>query len=40
MFLEELVQPIWEGPRGKGSFIRSVAAGGRMLDVGCGNNSP
>ena len=27
-------------PRGKGSFIRSIQKNGKVLDVGCGNNSP
>lgn len=27
-------------PRGRDSFIRSVPAGAKLLDVGCGNHSP
>jgi SAM-dependent methyltransferase len=31
---------IWETHRGKGTFIRSLPMGARLLDVGCGNGSP
>ena len=30
----------WEPKRGKGVFVRSLSQGARVLDVGCGNNSP
>lgn len=30
----------WEPKRGKGVFVRSIPQGSRVLDVGCGNNSP
>jgi SAM-dependent methyltransferase len=30
----------WEATRGKGKFVRHLARHGRVLDVGCGNNSP
>jgi len=31
---------IWLRPRGKLAFLKSLPAGARVLDVGCGNNSP
>jgi SAM-dependent methyltransferase len=34
------LDPIWESHHGKGTFIRSLPFGARLLDVGCGNNSP
>lgn len=40
MILEKLFPPIWESHHGKGAFIRSMSVGARVLDVGCGNNSP
>jgi ubiquinone/menaquinone biosynthesis C-methylase UbiE len=40
MFLEKRIKPIWESHHGKGPFIRSLPPGARILDVGCGNNSP
>jgi SAM-dependent methyltransferase len=30
----------WLRPRGKLAFLKSLPAGARVLDVGCGNNSP
>jgi SAM-dependent methyltransferase len=30
----------WEPARGKGAFVRTIPDDGRVLDVGCGNNSP
>lgn len=30
----------WEPIRGKGPFVRALPKGARVLDVGCGNNSP
>jgi SAM-dependent methyltransferase len=30
----------WLRPRGKLAFLRSLPPGARVLDVGCGNNSP
>ncbi|WP_236599301.1 class I SAM-dependent methyltransferase [Ramlibacter monticola] len=30
----------WLRPRGKQAFLRSLPPGARLLDVGCGNNSP
>jgi SAM-dependent methyltransferase len=38
--LRSLVAPTWETTRGKGSFVRAVPINSRVLDVGCGNNSP
>src|SRR5215469_18827903 len=40
MFLENRIGPLWESHHGKGPFIRSLPLGARILDVGCGNNSP
>ena len=40
MFLENRINPIWESHHGKGPFIRSLPLGGRIMDIGCGNNSP
>lgn len=30
----------WTPPQGKGNFVKSLPRNGRILDVGCGNNSP
>jgi hypothetical protein len=30
----------WLRPRGKLAFLKSLPPGARVLDVGCGNNSP
>lgn len=30
----------WLRPRGKQAFLKSLPSGARVLDVGCGNNSP
>ncbi|NDU80272.1 MAG: class I SAM-dependent methyltransferase [Ferrovum sp.] len=38
--IKELLTSHWEPTRGKGAFIRSIPRNGRVLDVGCGNNSP
>jgi SAM-dependent methyltransferase len=35
-FPENIPDPEW----GKSSFLRSLPANGKLLDVGCGNNSP
>jgi SAM-dependent methyltransferase len=35
-----LTLPLWETRRGKGGFVRTIRPNGRVLDVGCGNNSP
>jgi SAM-dependent methyltransferase len=35
-----LTPAIWFSARGKGTFVLSVPPHGRVLDVGCGNNSP
>jgi len=40
MFRALRIEPIWETPHGKGAFLRSLPHGARILDVGCGNNSP
>ena len=34
------IAPLAANSRGKESFLRSLPAGARVLDVGCGNNSP
>jgi SAM-dependent methyltransferase len=36
----DLAPAIWKSRRGKGTFVRAIPERGRVLDVGCGNDSP
>jgi SAM-dependent methyltransferase len=38
--LSRLMMLNWEPSRGKGAFVRQIPSNARVLDVGCGNNSP
>ena len=36
----KIFKPIWDSPRGRSTFAQGLKQGARILDVGCGNNSP